>query len=47
MVGFVKELVDEQGAADLTRARMTGIPARSSKFRSLLIAPSLVFVTKR
>jgi hypothetical protein len=47
MVGFVKELVDEQGAADLTRARSTGIPARPSKFRSLLIAPSLVFVTKR
>jgi hypothetical protein len=47
MVGFVKELVDEQGAADLTRARLTGTPARPSKFQSLLIAPSLVFVTKR
>jgi hypothetical protein len=47
MVGFVKELVDEQGAADLTRRLTTETPTRSSKFRNLLIAPSIVFVTKR
>src|SRR5437899_3288938 len=31
LVGFVKELIDEQGAADLTRARLTGTPVRISK----------------
>lgn len=47
MVGFVKELVDEQGAADLTRARLTGTPVRVSKFEKLVITPSIVFITKR
>lgn len=46
MVGFVKELVDEQGAADLTRRVLAGSATRASKFRSLLIAPSIVFITK-
>jgi cephalosporin hydroxylase len=46
MVGFVKELVDEQGAADLTRMRQSGSPKRNSKFSSLLILPSIVFVQK-
>src|SRR4051812_18958214 len=46
MVGFVKELVDEQGAADLTRARWSGKPQRSSKFEWLKINPSVVFVKK-
>jgi len=46
MVGFVKELVDEQGAADLTRASFSGKPKRRSKFESLLITPSIVFVKK-
>src|SRR5215831_17329395 len=35
MVGFVKQLVDEQGAANLTRAALTGSPARDSKFASM------------
>jgi hypothetical protein len=47
MVGLVKELVDEQGAADLTRGRLTGRPARESKFESMTITPSIVFVKKR
>jgi hypothetical protein len=47
MVGFVKELVDEQAASDLTRARLRGTPERSSKFESVTIVPSLVFVRKR
>jgi len=47
MVGFVKELVDEQGAADLTRARLTGTAVRTSKFEKMVITPSIVFITKR
>jgi len=46
MVGFVKELVDEQGAADLTRARLDKTPKRQSRFESVLITPSIVFVKK-
>lgn len=46
MVGFIKELVDEQGAADLTRKTIRGRPGRQSKFESLLITPSIVFVHK-
>lgn len=44
MVGFVKELVDEQGAADLTRARFDETPKRQSRFESVLITPFIVFV---
>lgn len=46
MVGFVKQLVDEQGAADVTRGRARGTPTRQSKFESLLFTPSIVFVKK-
>lgn len=47
MVGFIKELIDEQGAADVTRATLKGRPQRQSKFESLLVTPSIVFVRKR
>ena len=47
MVGLIKELVDEQGAADLTRARLTGTAKRGSKFESMTITPSIVFIKKR
>lgn len=47
MVGFIKELVDEQGAKDLTRARVTGTATRGSKFENLTITPSIVFIEKR
>lgn len=47
MVGFVKELIDEQGAADLTRGRSDQPPGRESKFEKMVITPSIVFVTKR
>lgn len=47
MVGFVKQLVDEQGAADLTRGARAGRPSRASRFESLLITAPIVFVTKR
>jgi len=46
MVGFIKQLVDEMGANDATRKRLTGNPERNSKFKSLLIVPSIVFVKK-
>ncbi len=46
MVGFVKQLVDEQGASDVTRQRWDGKPKRQSKFESLLVTPALVFVRK-
>ena len=47
MVGFIKELVDEQGAGDLTRARLAGTASRQSKFERMVITPSIVFITKR
>jgi hypothetical protein len=46
MVGFIKELVDEQGAADLTRANVTGTAKRRSKFESMTITPSIVFIKR-
>jgi len=47
MVGFIKELVDEQGAGDLARARLTGTVTRGSKFENMTITPSIVFIKKR
>src|SRR5215467_334470 len=44
MVGFVKELVDEQGAGSVTLGRNEEF--RLSKFQSLLVTPGVVFVTK-
>lgn len=46
MVGFIKELVDEQGARDLTKRKTTGTPERESKFESMHIIPDIVFVKK-
>jgi SAM-dependent methyltransferase len=46
MVGFIKELIDEQCAADISRKLETSVPSRRSKFESVLITPSIVFVTK-
>jgi SAM-dependent methyltransferase len=39
MVGFIKQLIDEQGAQDVTRKR-------ASKFENMIIVPSLVFIKK-
>lgn len=47
MVGFIKELVDEQGFADLSRASISGTGVRESKFESMIITPSIVFIKKR
>ncbi len=46
MVGFIKELVDEQGAYAHTMKRMAGKPERESKFENMLITPFVVFVRK-
>jgi len=46
MVGFVKQLVDEQGASDVTRGKIEWKPKRSSRFESLTITQSIVFVKK-
>ena len=46
MVGFIKQLIDEQGAHDVTRKQLKGQSKRPSKFESLTIVPSLVFVKK-
>ena len=46
MVGFIRQLIDEQGAHDVTRERLKGRPERDSKFASMTIVPSLVFIKK-
>jgi hypothetical protein len=46
MIGFIKELVDEQAASDVTRKTIHGKPKRASRFESLIISPSIVFVKK-
>jgi len=42
MVGFVKQLIDEQGAGDLTR----GKPSVKSKFSKMIITQKMVFIHK-
>ena len=48
MVGFIKQLIDEQGANDVTRGMMktTNQPTRRSKFESIIITSSIVFIKK-
>jgi len=46
MVGFVKQLVDEQGAADATRKKSKGKSERKSKFSNIILTPGLVFIRK-
>lgn len=46
MVGFIKQLVDEQGASNVTRKRLKGKPERGSKFHNIMITPSIVFIRK-
>lgn len=47
LVGFVKQLIDEQGAADLTRASRNSKAQRPSKFARITITPSIIFIAKR
>ncbi|MDQ1613725.1 MAG: hypothetical protein QOG00_3656 [Pyrinomonadaceae bacterium] len=46
MVGFVKELIDELGAADITHPERGVGAHRTSKFRELRISPSHLFIIK-
>jgi hypothetical protein len=46
MVGFVKDLVDEVGMADITHPKLGAGPPRPSKFREMRISPGHVFVIK-
>ena len=46
MVGFIKQLVDEQGAYDVTRGALHGTGTRGAKFENILITPSIVFIRK-
>lgn len=47
LVGFIKELVDECGMADITRADRGKPPYRPSKFKEMKIAPGQVFIVKQ
>jgi hypothetical protein len=44
MVGLIKELVDEQGVADLTQANLPVQLNADPKFESMTITPSIVFI---
>jgi SAM-dependent methyltransferase len=46
MVGFVKELVDELGMADITHSQMGVGAPRKSKFSEMRLSPSHLFVIK-
>lgn len=46
MVGLVKELVDEVGAADLTRGALRNPPGRASRFRQMILAHGICAVVK-
>jgi hypothetical protein len=46
MVGFVKELVDELGMADITHPQMGRGAPRKSKFREMRLSPSHLFIVK-
>jgi SAM-dependent methyltransferase len=46
MVGFVKELVDELGAPDITHTEFGTPPQRPSKFRELRLSTSHLFIVK-
>jgi hypothetical protein len=46
MVGFVKELVDELGMADITHPQFGIAPQRASRFREMRLSTSHLFITK-
>ncbi len=46
LVGFIKELVDECGMADITREDRGTPPYRPSKFKEMKIVPGQVFIVK-
>lgn len=47
LVGFIKELVDECGMADITRADRGTPPYRPSKFKEMKIVHGQVFIVKQ
>jgi SAM-dependent methyltransferase len=46
VVGFIKQLVDEQGRGDVCRGSTGKYAPRSSKFKSITIVPGIVFIRK-
>jgi SAM-dependent methyltransferase len=46
MVGFVKELIDELGMADITHPEFGLAPQRASRFREMRLSQSHLFVVK-
>jgi len=46
MAGFIKELVDECGMADITHPEHGVAPHRPSKFREMRLSPSHLFIFK-
>lgn len=46
MVGFVKELIDELGAGDITHEQYGIAPRRDSKFREMRLSASHLFIVK-
>lgn len=46
LVGFIKELVDECGMADITRPDLGNPPQRRSQFQEMRISPGQVFIIK-
>src|SRR5687767_4506420 len=46
MVGFVKELIDELGMADITHPQFGIAPQRASRFREMRLSTSHLFITK-
>ena len=46
MVGFVKQLTDEQTAQDVTRGTLKAKPTRRSKFENVIITSSIVLIKK-
>ena len=47
MVGFIKELVDEQAAHDVSRSWYDEPWERSSRFESIFLVPSIAIVTRK
>ena len=46
MVGFIKQLVDEVAASDVTRKNRLNLMQRQSKFQSMTIFPGIVVIHK-
>jgi hypothetical protein len=46
MVGFIKQLIDEQAANDVTRKNLKSKSLRESKFKKIIVTSSIVFIFK-